>query len=212
MSRTYRANRPLISVGFAIVLALGSTGCQAAKEAATPAQKSTRSSMQHQGLLTAYALLEDTLSQEAKLGALAFFLKVTFRRPVPEIDDLMHRLSDLSKKRLAELDQLRELAPEATDAPDFTDPIGSAITSAATDAGMDEMLDRKASFGIRFVLLQAQALRMISAISLSAAEIETNQRRKEWLHALSAEYESIRDELVVVLENYINQEGAAQKG
>jgi hypothetical protein len=52
---------------------------------------------------------------------------------------------------------------------------------------------------------------MVSAISLAAAEIETNERRKAWLLDLSKEFESIRDELVVIVEKYVLQEGAAQQ-
>ena len=132
-------------------------------------------------------------------GCLRYPLKkITFSRPVLEIDEIMNRLSDISKARLGELEELRQLAPDVSADPTHLDPIGEAITSNATKAGMDEMLDREGSFGIRFVLLQAQATRMVSAISMAAAEIETNARRKKWLTNLAEEFESIRDELVVV--------------
>ena len=164
-----------------------------------------------QGLLTAYVLLEETLSQEAKLGALGFLKKITFRRPVSEVDDIMSHLSDVSNERLDELEALRILSPDVSMGPEYMDPIGEAITSNATNSGMDEMLDREGSFGIRFILLQAQATRMVGAIALAAAELEPNQRRKEWLTKLALEYESIRDELVVIVEKYILQEGEAQR-
>jgi hypothetical protein len=73
------------------------------------------------------------------------------------------------------------------------------------------MLDWDGSFGIRFILLQAQATRMVAAIAMAAAELEPNPRRKKWLTDLAAEYEAIRDELVVIVEKYVMQEGEAQK-
>ena len=187
------------------------TGCAlmgGGNEDESPAKASTEVD---QGLLTAYVLLADTLSQESKLGALGFLKKITFRRPVPEIDDIMNRLSDISDERLDELEELRELSPDVSAGPKYMDPIGEAITSNATDAGMDEMLDRDGSFGIRFILLQAQATRMIGAIAMAAADIKPNQRRKKWLTNLAKEYEEIRDELVVIVEKYVLQEGEAQK-
>jgi hypothetical protein len=174
-------------------------------------RRADSSSAVDQGLLTAYVLLEETLSQESKLGALGFLKKITFREPVPEIDDIMSRLSDVSSERLDELELLRALSPDVSAGPDYMDPIGEAITSNATDSGMDEMLDWDGSFGIRFILLQAQATRMVGAIAIAAADIEPNQRRKKWLGDLAAEYEAIRDELVVILEKYVMQEGQAQK-
>lgn len=194
-----------------LILALVLSGCPASDKEPTSNRKPAASAVVNQGLLTAYVLLEDTLSQEAKLGALGFLKRITFSRPVPEIDEIMNRLSDISKARLGELEELRQLAPDVSADPTHLDPIGEAITSNATQAGMDEMLDREGSFGIRFVLLQAQATRMVSAISMAAAEIETNARRKKWLTNLAEEFESIRDELVVVVEKYILQEGAAQQ-
>ena len=187
------------------------TGCAFVGAGNEDDRPATASTPLDQGLLTAYVLLEDTLSQESKLGALAFLKKITFQRPVPEIDEIMSRLSDLSSERLDELESLRELPPDVSAGPTFMDPIGQAITSNATQSGMDEMLELNGSFGIRFILLQAQATRMISAIALAAAEIESNQRRREWLIDLAEEFESIRDELVTIVEKYVLQEGAAQK-
>ena len=206
-----KINRRFSFVGLSLVLAFVVSGCPSSDQVEAPDDEKAASAAGNQGLLTAYVLLEDTLSQESKLGALGFLKKITFQQPVPEIDEIMDRLSNISQERLDQLEELRQLAPDASAAPTFTDPIGEAITSSATESGMDEMLDLDGSFGIRFVLLQAQATRMISAISLAAAEIETNERRKKWLNDLSKEFESIRDELVVIVEKYVLQQGAAQQ-
>jgi hypothetical protein len=205
-----KINRRFSFVGLSLVLAFVVSGCPSSNEVKALDDEKGASAAGNQGLLTAYVLLENTLSQESKLGALAFLKKITFRRPVPEIDEIMDRLSDISQERLDQLEELRQLAPDVSALPTFTDPIGEAITSSATESGMDEMLDLDGSFGVRFVLLQAQATRMISAISLAAAEIETNERRKKWLTDLSKEFESIRDELVVIVDKYVLQKGAAQ--
>lgn len=178
-------------------------GGQAQKPAAAPDRSLD-------GLVTAYALLEDTLDQESKLAALAFLRKVTFREPIPEIDELMTRLARISDERLEELEQLRALSPDVSHAAPAA-PIGDTITANATHKGTREMLGREGSFGVRFVFIQAQATRMVAAISESAAGIEPNERRKTWLLALAAEFEGIRDELVAIIEDYIRQEGAGQQ-
>jgi hypothetical protein len=170
----------------------------------------TASSGPDQGLLTAYELLEDTLREEARLGMLGVLKKITFQRPVPEIDEMMKRLSETSKARLEELEELRALPPDVTQPPDFSDPIGEAITSNATKLGTGEMVEIGGSFGVRFVLLQAQATRMVHAIAAAAAEIESNERRRKWLTDLGDEYEGYRDELVVIVEKYILQQGAVK--
>ena len=183
------------------------TACPMAQEEAAKKPTAGRSD---QGLLTAYELLESTLGEEAQLGLLGIFKRFTFQRPVPEIEDIMKRVGATSKKRLEELEDLRKIAPDVSSAPDFTDPIGEAITSGATNSGMKEMVDFGGSFGIRFIFLQAQATRMVNAIASAAAEIETQKERKKWLMDLGAEYEGFRDELVVIVEKYILQEGAVK--
>ena len=163
-----------------------------------------------QDLLTAYQLLEDTLREESRLGLLGVLKKITFRRPVPEIEDIMKRLSKTSKQRLEELEELRVLSPDVSAEPDSNHEIVSSITSYATTAGRGEMVEIGGSFGVRFVLLQAQATRMVYPISTAGAEIEPNQRRAQWLTTLAAENEGYRDDLVVIIERYILQQGAAQ--
>lgn len=164
-----------------------------------------------QGLLTAYELLESTLTEESRLGLLGFLKKITFSRPVPEIEDIMTRLAETSGQRLEELEEVRRLSPDVSQEPNWMDPIGEAITSSATTIGLREMTARGSGFGVRFILLQAQATRMVYAISNAAADLETNRRRKKWLTDLAVEYEGFRDELVQILGKYIMQKGAAQQ-
>jgi hypothetical protein len=204
-------DRRRVGSTLALLLVLAAACCPGGEGAAGTDPAATDEKAERQGLLTAYMLLEDTLSQESKLGALAFLRKITFRAPVPELQEIMHRIADTSDERLDELERLRALPPDVSAAPDYTDPIGEAITGNATDAGMKEMLALKGPFGIRFVLLQAQATRMIASIASAAADLEVNERRRKWLRDLSKEYESIRDELVDIVERYVLQQGAAQQ-
>ncbi len=179
-------------------------GCERPTADPIPAQKSNRD------LLIAYGILSDTLADESKLGALLLLKRVTFNRPVPEIEDIMKRLSASAKERAEELEKLRGLDPDVSGEPVGVDAIGDAITGAAKEAGTDEMLGDE-SFGIRFVLLQAQATRMVAAISEAAAEMETLPERRKWLTSLAAEYEGFREELIDIVEKYVLQEGTAQQ-
>lgn len=192
---------------FAMVLLVLATGCASREGASLPKPVSSAAD---QNLLTCYQLLEDTLREESRLGLLGTLKKITFQRPVPEIEDIMTRLSETSKQRLEELDELRSLSPDVSAEPDPTHEIGKSITSNATQAGRAEMIEIGGSFGVRFVFLQAQATRMVYAISTAGAEIEPNRKRAEWLTKLATEYEGYRDELVVIVEKYILQQGAVK--
>jgi hypothetical protein len=202
-----RGPRIFGAILIASVVLFFSIGCQMNED---DAAKPPKAGGTDQGLLTAYELLESTLGEETRLGMLGIFKRLTFQRPVPEIEDIMKRMSATSKKRVEELEELRRVAPDVSSPPEFTDPIGEAITSGATKLGMKEMVDFGGSFGIRFIFLQAQATRMVNAIANAAAELETQPDRKKWLIALGAEYEGFRDELVVIVEKYVLQEGAVK--
>ena len=86
------------AVVIASTLLLILTGCPL--EGDGDAQKPSARQLD-QSLLTAYELLEEPLGEEAKLGMLEILKKITCQRPVPEIEDIVKRLSDTSKKRLA---------------------------------------------------------------------------------------------------------------
>ncbi len=68
-----------------IMVSLLLPGCERLTTDPIPAQKSNRD------LLIAYSILSDTLADESKLGALLLLKRVTFARPVPEIEDIMKR-------------------------------------------------------------------------------------------------------------------------
>ena len=164
----------------------------------------------HEDLLMGYELLSDTLSDESRLGGLKLLKTVTFSGPVEEVGEAMDTLAEASKRRKNELDELRKLAPDVTAEPATRSPIGDAITAVAKDIGTDEMLDGEGSFSLRFVVLQAQATRMVSAMASAIAEHEPNADRQKWLRAVATEYEGYRDELIDVIVKYIQGKGDAQ--
>ena len=70
-----------------LVVVISLPGCERPTANSAPAEGSKRD------LLIAYDILSDTLSDESKLGALLLLKRVTFNRPVPELEDLMKRIS-----------------------------------------------------------------------------------------------------------------------
>jgi hypothetical protein len=163
----------------------------------------------HQDLLMGYELLANTLADESKLNALEILKTLTLSGPVEEVRTTMDVLSKACKQRAKELEDLRKLAPDVTAEPATRSPIGDAITSVATEAGKDEMLGDSA-FDLRFMLLQAQATRMISAMASAIAKYEPNAKRQKWLLEVAGEYEGYRDDIVEVIRKYIRGAGAAQ--
>lgn len=176
-------------------------------QASDPAPPGTSA---HQDLLMGYELLADTLADESHLRALKLLKKVTFRGPVEEVSALMDTLGSASKRRKNELEDLRKLAPDVTAAPATRSPVGDAITAVAKDVGQDEMLARDGNFNLRFVILQAQATRMVAAMANAIAAYEPNAERKKWLVEVAAEYEGYRDDMVAVILKYIEGKGSAQ--
>jgi hypothetical protein len=58
------------------------------------------------------------------------------------------------------------------------------------------MLSRKGGFDVRFVLVQAQATRMVAAMAKAIVRFDPNPERKAWLKELAAEYEGYRGDLI----------------
>jgi hypothetical protein len=161
-------------------------------------KKTTADSTEHsrQDMLIGYDLLAYTLSEESRLSTLNLFKNLTFKSPNKAIENMMQTLSDASKRRASELTKLRRLAPDVTDKPTEESPIGDAITAVSKDIGKSEMMSRDGGFDIRFILLQAQATRMVTAIATATARFDPNRERKVWLKKVAAEYEGYRDEIV----------------
>lgn len=147
-----------------------------------------------------YGLLSDTLSDESQLGKLEVVKKLMLDAPNEEISKLMEKLSDASEKRGDQLAQLRKQTPVVTGKPAEDSAIGDAINEIAKDFGKSEMLSRKGGFDVRFVLVQAQATRMVAAMAKATARFDPNAERKAWLKKLATEYEGYRGELIRYLD------------
>lgn len=183
------------------------TACSFASVPASPAQAPAPA---RRDLLIAYDILADTLADEAKLKWLALLKRMTFSRAVPEVEALMKRISASASRRARELEELRKLPPDVSMKPEGADAIGDAITAVAKEAGSAELLGRD-ELGVRVIVLQGQATRMVTAIATAAAQMETQPRRKAWLESLASEYEGLREDALSVLVLYILQKGAAQQ-
>jgi hypothetical protein len=177
-------------------LLLAALGCHTGP---APVATGGLSALQHQDLLIGYGLLADTLADESKLSKLDLFKTLTLNAPNDAVAQLMKTLSDASKQRAAQLSRLRRLAPRVSDKPAEDSPIGDAITAVAKEFGKAEMLSRKGGFDLRFVLVQAQATRMVAAMAIATARFDPNPERKEWLKSLAHEYEGYRGELIKYL-------------
>jgi hypothetical protein len=153
-----------------------------------------------QDLLIGYDLLADTLSDESGLATLDLFKTLTFNAPNDAIAKLMQTLSDASKRRASELSRLRHLAPDESAEPTAPSPIGDAITDVAKEFGKSEMMSRSGGFDVRFVLLQAQATRMVAAMATATARFDPNPERKAWLKSVATEYEGYRRDLIKYIE------------
>jgi hypothetical protein len=152
-----------------------------------------------QDLLIGYSLLADTLSDESRLGTLDLFKTLTLDAPNDAVTRIMQTLSDASKRRASELSRLRHLAPDVSDKPTNESPIGDAINEVAEEFGKAEMLSRSGGFDVRFVVLQAQATRMVAAMATATARFDPNPERKAWLKSLATEYEGYRGDLIKYL-------------
>jgi hypothetical protein len=186
----------LVRVVLLAALPLAALGCHTGPP---PVATGGLSPARHQDLLIGYGLLADTLSDESRLGQLDLFKTLMLDAPNDAIAQLMQTLSDASKKRAAELSKLRHLAPKVSDKPAEDSPIGDAITAVAKDFGKIEMLSRTGGFDVRFVLVQAQATRMVAAMATATARFDPNPERKAWLKSLAHEYEGYRGDLITYL-------------
>jgi hypothetical protein len=181
--------RPFLLLG-PLLAAL--VGCHPpAAETTTPLSVRT-----HEDLLIGYSLLADTLKDESRLGTLDFFKTLTLDAPNDAIAKLMKTLSDASKHRAGELSRLRQLPPKVSGKPTQESPIGDAISAVAKEFGKSEMLSRDGGFDVRFVLVQAQATRMVAAMATATARFDPNQERKVWLREVASEYEGYRGDLI----------------
>jgi hypothetical protein len=185
---------------------LGHTGCDGSQKS----EPAPSASAAQQDLLIGYELLADALTEESRLDTLKLLKTLTLNAPGDEVRKTMDVISKASEQRAEELDDLRKLAPDVSAEPAKRSPIGDAITSVATEAGTDEMLGNS-TFDLRFLILQAQATRMISAMATAIARYEPHAKRKKWLTDVAREYEGYRDDVVEVLRKFVGGADADRK-
>jgi len=154
----------------------------------------------HQDLRVGYQLLLEVLDDEAQLKWLKLLRKLTLRGPREPVALLMDRIAETSKQRAEELAELRALPPAVEGEAEQTSPVGDAINQVAADLGRREMIRGGDDFSLRFVLLQAQATRMVGAMATAIARFDPNTKRTDWLAALAKEYEAYREELIDLLQ------------
>jgi hypothetical protein len=181
-------------IGAVLLMLAGCCGRQPAAESTAESNARTQ-----QDLLIGYGLLADALSDESRLSTLDLFKTLTFNAPNDAMSTMMKNLSEASKRRAGELPKLRHLKPDVSDNPATESPIGDAITAVAKEFGKSEMMSRNGGFDVRFVLLQAQATRMVTAMATATARFDPNPKRKAWLKSLAAEYEGYRNDIIKYL-------------
>lgn len=202
------ANHSIRVAGLLVLALLVVSGCGKLDETGDKAPAGGHSS--HENLLAGYTMLADILKDEAKLNQLKIFKKMTLRGPTKKVGEIMGTIAKASDKRMKELQKLRGLSPEVS-APTATDsPLGDAILAIAKAVGKQEMLDREGGFDVRFVLLQAQATRMVAAVARAIAEFDPNAERQEWLGRLAIEYEGYRKDMIDVIEEHLDWEDSTQ--
>jgi len=185
-------------MGLAVLSATG-LGCDQAQAPHADPQGAALSPEAREDLLTGYTLLANTLDDESNLGKLELFKKLTLDAPNTSIAKLMDDLSHVAEVRAKELAELRRRAPEVTGKPEKRSPIGDAINETAQDFGKSDLMSRNGGFDVRFVLVQAQATRMVAAMSSALARFDPEPKRKAWLRDLARDYEGHRADLVAYL-------------
>lgn len=186
----------LLVVLIAAVMAIG--GCGFFKRDERPAKAQSDDVAD---LRMGYAMLADALSDEARLDMLELFKKVTLDAPSDSVSKLVDEIATTSERRSSQLEKLRTLPPDVSGEPPSSSKVGDAIRDIAEEIGKDEMLSREGDFDTRFLVLQAQATRMVGAMSKAIAKYDPNEKRVKWLLHVADEYEDLRNQLIAAIRS-----------
>ena len=171
--------------------------------------------IRHKELLVGYSILQDTLKKESQLKYLHWLQGATFRGPKGSLKTILTTIYRTSKTRKTELDGLfldheplidLKVAPKSAMGDSIQKDVekssaGELVTFPSLPSG-DRSSNEVLKWGIRFALIQAQATRMVVALSTSLTKFEENEVRKQWLSELAKEFEAIRESIVdSILEN-----------
>lgn len=172
------------------------------------ATSNDKSSLEHDELLIGYKLLHHTLKKESQLKYLHWLRNASFRGPKGSLKSVLTTVYQTSQTRLQELEELFvDQSPEILlkDAPKSA--MGDSLQDDVEKSSTGELVPLPFSsssssslphleWGVRFGFIQAQATRMVVALSTSLLKFETNEDRKQWLIQLADEFEGIRETLV----------------
>ena len=199
------------SAVFGVTIPVVSTPALAPAEypmAEAPSQSSNKvTSTEHDQLLVGYKILHHTLKKESQLKYLHWLRDATFRGPRGSLKTVMTTVYQTSQTRTRELEQLFvDQSPRILlkDAPESA--MGDSIQGDVEKTSTRELAPLPFSsslsswphleWNIRFLFIQAQATRMVVALSTSLLKFEANEERKLWLVQLADEFEEIRETLV----------------
>ena len=159
----------------------------------------------HTELLVGYKILHHTLSKESQLKYLHWLRGATLRGPEGSLKAIMSVIYETSGDRLSELEDLfRDEHPAISIGEAPVSAIGDSIQNEVEASSTAELVPlpflsptaSREEWGVRFLLVQAQATRMVVALATSLRKLEKSEARKQWLAGLAAEYEAIREDLV----------------
>eukprot|EP00531_Pseudo-nitzschia_arenysensis_P019206 CAMPEP_0116135656 /NCGR_PEP_ID=MMETSP0329-20121206/11306_1 /TAXON_ID=697910 /ORGANISM="Pseudo-nitzschia arenysensis, Strain B593" /LENGTH=324 /DNA_ID=CAMNT_0003630469 /DNA_START=98 /DNA_END=1072 /DNA_ORIENTATION=- len=166
----------------------------------------TIAQVEHNELLVGYKILHHTLKKESQLKYLHWLRDATFRGPKGSLKSALTTVYKTSTTRFKELEDLfvdesPTIRLEDTPKSAMGDSIQDDVEKTSTGELVPLPFSSSSSvphlqWGVRFVLIQAQATRMVVALSTSLMKFETNPERKQWLTELADEFEGIRETLV----------------
>jgi len=145
-----------------------------------------------QSLNVGYSILRVTLRDEQHLKTIRFTKAiVTFKSISEPTKRVIDDIAQTSAVALEELEQLESLAPGIIFDIERVGQIDQMTRDALRITTAKEFLTSNEDFEVRLLVSQTQALRFISHLTKELHVIETNTKRKEWLGAISEQYEML---------------------
>lgn len=159
-------------------------------------------------MIIGYKILHHTLRKESQLKYLHWLRKATLKGPKGPLKNVMTTIYRTSEARIQEFDELLQYRfPPINIREAPPSKMGDSIQWEVESSSKAELIplpfrsSSPSDWGVRFLLIQAQATRMVVALSTSLKKFETNPDRLEWLTTLETEYELIRERIVELVGN-----------
>jgi hypothetical protein len=143
-------------------------------------------------LSVGYGILHTALWDEQYLKAIRLTKSIVMFETVSEptrhiIDDI----AQASSAALEELEQLASLSPEIAFDTGKQGQIEQITRRRLRITTVKEFLTSRENFEVVLLISQTQALRYISHLARELQDIEANTTRKDWLGALSEQFEEL---------------------